>query len=373
MILSGVVYKMFRHSGGWRTFGISVALTCAGALAPLHAADGPVLFQSDFESGVLNDSDTSSQSQGWQRAGNMPSITTEQARSGKYAMKAYLSKSSAASQFRTMLQSAWNTTTDSKYRLTTIHTPYFQDSWVGFSIYLPSKGAGNWLKASTTYEVIAQWHDSHDPFPPPGWDTEESKNPLFALGVTTKQGTDQGREWRIGYLGDSRTPYPTLGSPRPWKYETNRGIKAGAIDADLDKWTDWVVHIRWNYWKVGSSGNRSPDENVTNFTNTPDSPTAGLIQVWKNGKLVVDEKNVQIGTHDNAGPVFSVGLYKGWRTAADRATDPDVSERTLYFDEFKYAGANGSYEAVAPGGSPGKLPPRGIPRPPTSVSLEAGK
>jgi hypothetical protein len=360
----------------WRSvaLGIGFAASLCGVAAPASADNGKVLFISDFESGILNDADTTTPSQGWKRMGNMPSVSKDYVRAGTYSMKVYLNKNMPTT-YRTMGNTAWTTTSDAKNRTTSTHTPFFQDSWIGFSIYLPTKGQGaTWKTASRTYEVLAQWHDSHDPFPPPPWDSEESKNPVFSLGITSQDGAEPGREWRVSWLGESRTPYPTKGSPRPWKYESNRGFKLGSIDPDLDKWTDFVVHIRWNFWPVGSSGNSSP-AGYTVTDNKPGSSTGGLVQVWKNGKLVVDEQSAQVGSHDNAGPVFSFGIYKGWREQKDRDLDPIVNDRLLYYDEFRYAGQDGSYAAVAPGGASTDQdpPPRAIPRPPTSVALEAGK
>ena len=97
--------------------------------------------------------------------------------------------------------------------------------------------------------------------------------------------------------------------------------------------------------------------------NVAGSATAGLIQVWKNGVLVHSASPVQIGTNDNAGPQFSVGLYKGWLTASDRDGDP-VTDRVMYFDEFRYAGQGASFADVAPYSQQVKSP-----NPPTQVTV----
>jgi Polysaccharide lyase len=296
----------------------------------------------------------------------MPAITMERARSGRYAMKAYLNKKTSSTPYRTMILSTWNTTADPNNR-TSPHAPFFQDSWVGFSIYLPSTGAGNWAKPSGVYEVLVQWHDSHDPFPPPVWDQEESKNPLFSIAVSDTP-HPPARHWSLGYLGESRTPYPTLGSPRPWKYESGQTVDLGPIDPDLDKWTDWVVRIRWNFWKVGTSNNFA-NWQAGVYDNVAGSPNCGLIQVWKNGKLVFEKNPVQIGANDNGSPFFSAGLYKGWREQAQRDSDADVTDRLMYFDEFRYGNGNAVYSDVAPGGARSVTPAKGtpVPTPPSSV------
>ena len=63
----------------WRGFalGIGFAASLCGVTAPASADNGKVLFVSDFESGILNDSDTTTPSQGWKRMGNMPTVSKD--------------------------------------------------------------------------------------------------------------------------------------------------------------------------------------------------------------------------------------------------------------------------------------------------------
>lgn len=339
--------------------GVTVAMMLLGLQPTQGSESASVLFLSDFESGVLNDSSSQSPSQGWSRAGNMPEITREHPRSGQFAMKAYLNKYTSHHKYRTMLQSKWLGTSDPRYSVSH-NVPFFKDSWIGFSVYLPRTGMGNWSAASSNYEILAQWHDAH--FSPiPEWDTEQSKNPVFSLHVSDANHPPE-RHWRVAFMGDSRTPYPAVGLPRPFEYESGRGFDAGSIEGDLDKWTDWVIRIRWNFWKVGSANNTPRWDKDSEYwkipgslENTEGSPAAGLIQVWKNGVLVVNLSPVQIGTNDNAGPVFSTGLYKGW--VSQQAIDKDpVTDRLMYFDEFRYGGAGASYNDVAPAGRSVKIP-----------------
>jgi len=250
-----------KSKGRYRMLALAAATLLAGASALAADSDNPaVLFQSDFESGVLNNSLKERPSQGWAGLGNMPEIATDRVRSGRYAMKAYLNKNTSPVRYRTMLQSKWKTTSDARYAAEH-NVPFFQDSWIGFSVFLPRSGPGNWSTASRTYETIAQWHDAH--FSPiPSWDVEHSKNPVFAMWVSNASSNNPGRDWVISYLGDSRTPYPAIGTPRPFLYESFKKANLGSIEADLDKWTDWVIRIRWNFWRVGSTNNQgSPKAN----------------------------------------------------------------------------------------------------------------
>lgn len=351
----------------WSGAAIGVALSLVAAALSAANANRAVLFRSDFESGVLNDSATQSLSQGWQQLGTMPVITQDHARHGRYAMKAYLNKNTSRIPYRTMIIDAWHTTSDANNR-TERNVPFFEDTWVGFSIYLPSKGPGNWMAPSNSYELLAQWHDSHVSFPAPSWDLEEFKNPLFHIGVTDIPHSP-ARQWEIEYIGESRTPFPVHGTPRPFKYETNVTKRLGPIDGDLDRWVDWVVRIRWNFWKVGTSNN-STAWNPAVRDNLAGTPTCGLIQVWKDGKLVLDESPVQIGSNDSAGPTFSAGLYKGWKTPERRNAD-SVVDRLMYFDEFKYGGKYASYADVAPDSSgPSNPPPILRPLPPPVLETQ---
>ena len=80
----------------------------------------------------------------------------------------------------------------------------------------------------------------------------------------------------------------------------------------------------------------------------------GILQVWKNGNLVVDQQNKPNCFNDAKMPYFKMGIYKGWR---DSSSTGRVSKRVLFHDEFRMAGPGGSYDAVAPGGAEGERQP----------------
>jgi hypothetical protein len=87
-------------------------------------------------------------------------------------------------------------------------------------------------------------------------------------------------------------------------------------------WTDWVVRVKWSY---------GPD---------------GVLKVWKNDRIVIDQDGPNT-FNDAQGPFFKMGLYKGW---GDPQKDCDaVTRRVLYHDEFRMAGAEATYQDVAPG------------------------
>jgi hypothetical protein len=72
----------------------------------------------------------------------------------------------------------------------------------------------------------------------------------------------------------------------------------------------------------------------------------GILQGWKGGKKVIDQPGPNT-FNDKDGPFFKMGLYKGW-SDPNRPSDR-VSERFLYHDEFRMAGAQAGYNDVAPG------------------------
>ncbi|MBX5460390.1 MAG: heparin lyase I family protein [Steroidobacteraceae bacterium] len=240
----------------------------------------------------------------WAVSGNAPTITKDVARSGQYALKTVLDRNNSKVSYRTELTSGGRENV----------TPG-QDYWYGFSVYLPDS-----YVPDNIWEIVAQWHSTPDN------KAEEDNHLNPPLSLHTGNGN-----WEISTIWDTapitdkkhyagKKKYP-LG-----KYETG-------------KWTDWVFHIKW-----------SPN---------PD----GLLQVWKDGKKVVDVTG-PIGYNDQRGPYFKMGLYKGWKNRNGPAGA--VTTRTLYHDEFKFAGPGGRYEDVAPGG--GSAIRR--PAPPQSVMLE---
>jgi len=223
-------------------------------------------------------------------SGNAPTVTKEISRRGTYAVKSELNRlASSGSSYRT------------EFSLSEPATKPGGEYWYGFSVYLPDD-----YVADNIYEILAQWHSSPDS------SAECCLNPPVALHSGNGQ-------WTVSTIWDSR-PITEAAT-----YEGNRSYKLGAYKRGA--WTDWVFHMKW-----------SPKSD-------------GLIQVWQNGKKVVDSAG-PIAFNDARGPYFKFGLYKGWRNP----TSPVgvVSTRKLYHDEIRVASGAGRYADVAPGG--GKRP-----------------
>lgn len=232
----------------------------------------------------------------WLISGNTPVVSTEVARAGKYSMKSVLDRQNSRISFRTEVHAL------------TPKPLLQQEYWYGFSIYLPDGYASD-----PVWEVVAQWHDTPD-------EGENWRNPILAVW------TDNG-SWSVSNLWDDKaiTPIDENGN---FVYGGKSNYKLGAYDTG--KWTDWVFRVKWSY------------------------KSDGILQVWKNGQLVIDQQSKPNCFNDVTMPYFKMGIYKGWK---DSSSVGVVSKRVLFHDEFRMAGPGGSYEAVAPGGAKGELKP----------------
>ena len=282
-------------------FGISSVSTGTDLKAPL-------IFVEDFESGKIDFGSAFTQS------GNAPTITSEVARAGKFAMKSYLNRAESPVSKRTEVSV--------KAPLTHIG----DELWYGFSIFLPKS-----FVPGSVWEIVAQWHNT-----PNDWnDLFARQNPPLTLS-TRKSDVPPGH-WLVNAVWDA-DPVAPNGS---FKIDGSKTWDLGAWATN--EWTDWVFHIKWSY---------SAD---------------GILQVWKNGEMVIDYAGPNT-YNDKIGPYFKMGIYKGWK---DRVTPYDnVSERVVYHDELRIAeGQAAKYSDVAPPG-PRKATVLSMPMPPSSVVVQ---
>ncbi len=227
------------------------------------------------------------------------SIVSSPVRAGIRAHKCVLTWSSI-SDFRCELSSG---SAQDAYRT----QGYFTDSWWGFSTYLPSNND----KSKT--RIIAQWHGMG------GFVGTPDANDTVGYPPLNLRASVDGAE----KIQCSTSPHqPTLETERVPCFPT---VTLGPIA--YDRYVDWVFRIRWDY--------RS-------------QPTGdGLLQVWRNGVLVVDKSHLSIGYNDSKLHFFKFGEY-----IADLKRTPYPpagSQYIIYDDEFKLAGPTGNYSLVAPG------------------------
>jgi len=72
----------------------------------------------------------------------------------------------------------------------------------------------------------------------------------------------------------------------------------------------------------------------------------GILQVWKDGQLIVDKKGPNT-YNDQVGPYFKIGVYKPDWKENPQASNTD--KRVLYFDQVRIGDNNAGYSAVTPG------------------------
>ena len=93
-----------------------------------------------------------------------------------------------------------------------------------------------------------------------------------------------------------------------------------SVPPEYGKWIDWVIHVRF-------------------------SDTDGIIEVWRQGTKIVDFRgdNHQVEKHE--GTYLKFGLYS---SQYENSPLTGSTTRTVYHDELRIAGSDGSYDLVAP-------------------------
>lgn len=150
------------------------------------------------------------------------------------------------------------------------------ERWYGFSTLIPPAPAS----VMQAPEILAQWHHVGNAGSPP-------------LSIGTRGGT-----WEVALFG---APV-ALGAYTP------------------DRWTDWVVRVRWT------------------------SATDGLVELWRDGTPVFSRYGVRTN-YDNAGVYPKLGIYR-WTWA----TNPPPTEltRVVFHDELRIGDRSAGYPGVAP-------------------------
>ena len=138
------------------------------------------------------------------------------------------------------------------------------------------------------------------------------RNPVFALSVDVE-------DWVVHSRWDDKA-ITCLPDESPVYRGTEKYLTP--LGSAVDSWTDFVVHVKFDWVEDGD----------------------GILQVWKNGSLWIDQTGPNC-YHDWRGPWCSFGIYK-WPWAGDY--DTNSTERLVYHDALKIAGADGSYSLVAP-------------------------
>lgn len=266
-----------------------LAIGLGGALGARLLAGAPALAQS--AGSLITEYDFESGNIGSLRpSGNAPTASTEAARAGRYAMRSFIDQKNSSVPFRTEIE----------------YFPHFrigEEYWVGISIRVSE----DWIPTKSR-EILLQVHDA-----PSDW--TRPRNPMVFLETMEAA---RGAVWRY---------------TNAWNSVFEGDIKTQKIGFQKElgpvipgEWVDWVFNWRWD-WR----------ENGTGFS-----------RIWKQGKLVADYAGPNC-YNDVTGPYLKFGVYKwDWK---DRNFVDTVTKRLVYHDEFRVAGADGSYALVAPRGA----------------------
>jgi hypothetical protein len=152
------------------------------------------------------------------------------------------------------------------------------ERWYGFSVQVP-------VAPDAAPEILAQWHHVGDNGSPP-------------LSIGTRDG-----QWEVALFNGTG------------------GASTFALGAyPADRWTDWVVRVRWT------------------------SATNGLIEIWRDGALVFSRYGVRTN-YDDLGVYPKLGVYR-WTWA----TNPPSTEltRVVLHDEMRIGDSAAGYAGVAP-------------------------
>lgn len=181
--------------------------------------------------------------------------------------------------------------------------PGFNERWYGERIYVPS----DWVfDPSRAVSIVMQWHAMRG-----NW-RATFPNLEISIGNTN---------WFIRQSYGSAQTQPTrinkiLDDP------VQRGV-----------WVSWVIHARW-----------SPN-------------TDGLLQIWKDGKLVMDAKGTNV--YSTIGveytPYLKTGIYhpewhlnKDGRREAFEKEIPVATNKVIYVTDIKIGNERAKFEDVAP-------------------------
>ncbi|MCF2487396.1 polysaccharide lyase [Dyadobacter sp. CY347] len=169
-----------------------------------------------------------------------------------------------------------------------------REEWYAFSVYFPQS-----FVKDTMEESIVQWQALPDFSKGENW-----RSPPLLLGVLNDNVVLEIRSdsKEVNQQGD---------------YSFTR-LNLGKLEKE--QWLDWVFHVRWAY------------------------DNTGIIEVWKNGKLILQRLNEPNAYNDAMYPYFKIGLYKwGWELKNKSVTN----SRVIFIDEVKVGNERSGYEKVA--------------------------
>lgn len=249
----------------------------------------------DFETGDLT---------GFYAAGNTPEVvsTGHPVRADTYSMRAYLHRTGSGNAYRTMVIVRPDDTTPPDDPHSEFTFAMEGEYWIGLSIYIQPDLV---IDPAGFTDILFQCQATPD-------FGEDYRQPCLHIGI------DEDR-WEIYVRWDTRAQSPP--GSTSWEFETI--VYNGALGGSIGSWTDWVIHVTWDY------------------------DADGRLKIWRDGVLVVD-RNGGNCSNDTDGPYPSFGEYKWpWRPDEDHPTNS--AWRLFYHDEFRIGDHTSSYADVMPG------------------------
>jgi len=168
-----------------------------------------------------------------------------------------------------------------------------QPCWWGWSWFIPSSN-----RPDPQWEIFAQWHGSPDE-----GEANDGNPPLCFQCVN-------------GELLICWNYNPS--QPTEKQYQKAKSRNFGPLL--FDQWVDYVVMVVWNW----------------------DAEENGELQIWQNGEELM-HLHEPIGHRNQRTEYVKLGIYK-----SKQPVTPGCETRIVYHDAFRWAGADGSYDAVAP-------------------------
>lgn len=197
-----------------------------------------------------------------------------------------------------------------------------------------SLGGDRWL-------TVAQWHDIPDNlYYGDGVQREEWKHPTLAIFVVN------GKYKVVSHADPQAISVPMGGdwtafdmrsigcsAAYDWQGQLDKPPGVGCrwwesdmlADRAADRWAKWVFRVKWA------------------------ADNSGLLQVWKDGTLLVDKANYPTSYNDYAGPTVKFGLYRS-EPHAGSPYNGLYFDRSLYVDEYRVGDATATYQTVVPRG-----------------------
>ena len=265
---------------------LRLALGIAAPIALLSTPACAGFFTSVASSNIFTGNFEKGDFSGWQQevcCDYSAQIVSSPKRAGRYATKFKLYKTDP------------DVSSSRRAELRLKPVPANSERWYGFSVFVPQEYAKD-----RSYEIITQWAAL------PDFDLGETwRTPVLTLSIKNDQ-------FRVSNRWDFK-PVNVI-----FKEAGSQGWNLGTIAKG--QWTDWVFHVKWSH---------KPD---------------GLIEVWKNGKLVVSKAGPN-NYNDKRGPFLKMGIYKpDWKYNNKSKT----TERVIYFDEVRIGDARANYKDVVP-------------------------